>query len=108
MSRIFKKVKEISNLQESINPATEKMLMQRALKLNEEAGEVCAAVLKLSGYKSTDETPQEIKENLKEEAIDCLITSLDVINHLRMSEDEVVYILEQKLNKWKTKHLKVK
>lgn len=111
MSRIFKAVKVVSDLQESLRPEdyeSGKMLLQRSAKLSEESGEVAAEVLKLTGYKKTTKTTREVREDLKEEAIDALITSLDVINHLKMSEDEVVYILEQKLNEWKTKHLEQK
>lgn len=77
--------------------------MQRALKLTEEAGEVSAEVLKLTDYKGTDETPSQIRGNIKEEAIDALICVLD----MNMSKEEVEYIMDMKLEKWKKKHLKM-
>lgn len=106
MSTLFQKVKEVSDLQESLKPKDHKMLLQRALKLNEEAGEISAEVLKLTGYKGTTEDTQTIINNLKEEAIDALICSLDIINHMGMTEEDVEKIMTIKLLKWKTKHLK--
>lgn len=106
MSIIFDKVKEVSDLQESLKPKDNTMLLQRALKLNEEAGEVAAEALKLTGYKGTVESTEDINNNLKEEAIDALICSLDVINHMNMTEKEVEIFIEKKLGKWKSKHLK--
>jgi len=105
MSRIFDKVKKVSNLQESKSPADNLMLLKRALKLTEESGEIAAEVLKMVEYKLTNETHQQIKDNLKEEAVDALITALDIINHLKMSEEEVEYIMEGKLSKWENNHL---
>lgn len=105
MSTLFRKVKAVSDFQETKSPADNLMLLKRALKLTEESGEIAAEVLKLVDYKSTDETPKQIVEHLKEEAVDALITALDIINHLKMSEEEVVFVMESKLDKWKNKHI---
>ena len=108
MSTIFDKVKAVSDLQEVMRPddyASGKMLIQRALKLSEESGEVAAEALKITGYKGTRQTPEMLQANLKEEAVDALICALDVINHAKMTEEELELIMDKKLHKWKTIHI---
>lgn len=106
MSKIFEQVKVVSDLQESKKPADHMMLVQRALKLTEEAGEISAEVLKLTGYKGSEDSQQDIINYLKEEVVDALICVLDIANHVKMTESEIEDIMTTKLNKWRTKHLK--
>jgi len=105
MSTIFRKVKAVSDAQDKIMTKDNVLLLKRTLKLTEEAGEISAEVLKLVDFKVSNQSKAEIKDNIKEETIDALIVVFDIINHLGMSEEEVSYLMDAKLEKWKSKHL---
>lgn len=93
--------KEIKRL----NLIDKKSLMERALKLSEEVGEVSQAVLSSSnvcgcGYK------EKTKEDIVEECLDVIIVASSIISQSYDNEinmDEIVNIYKKKLKKWEEK-----
>ena len=75
-------------------------LALRALKLQEETGEVAAAVLCNlgSGNKSAS-----AKNNVAEEVVDVIINGFDILYALGVSDSEIQDLLDTKLDKWKRK-----
>ncbi|MDK2562436.1 MazG-like family protein [Romboutsia sedimentorum] len=82
-----------------------KSLLERALKLSEEVGEVSEAVLSYSnssgcGYKNKS------KEDVIEECLDVIIVASSMIsqscdNNINLEEVQAIY--KKKLDKWKSK-----
>jgi NTP pyrophosphatase (non-canonical NTP hydrolase) len=89
-----KKLKTASSL-------TKRTLIARVLKLCEEAGELSAEVLKFSNLKGRGgKSKSEVEEDLREEAVDCLIMSLDILIETGTSEKHLNELLNKKLDKW--------
>lgn len=94
--KIPKRVKRVSKLET-------KSLIARGLKLNEEAGELAAEILKLEGMKDAKEaTREEILYNLHLEAIDCLLMSMDILIHTGATKKRINAIIKSQLDKWET------
>lgn len=80
-----------------------KTLVERALKLTEEVGEVAESVLSYTnacgcGYKDKN------KDDVIEECVDAIIVSLSIIsqaNDNNIPEDKIKSIFNEKLGKWK-------
>ena len=72
----------------------------RALKLQEETGEVAAAVLCAvdAGNKSASAT-----NNVAEEVVDVIINGFDILYALGVSDNQIQELLDAKLDKWKRK-----
>ncbi len=76
--------------------------MARGLKLNEEAGELAAEILRLKGMKGAKgKTRQEILDDLHLEAVDCMLMAFDILVHTGASDKKVTKIMNKQLKKWK-------
>ncbi len=91
---------KIPNKLRRISKLESKSLAERGLKLGEEYGELAAEIFKLLGKKSTNQTKKETLEHLREEAVDCLIMSLDILVKVKTSDKDVRRLLNAKLDKW--------
>jgi len=80
----------------------------RAIKLSEETGEFSQAVLRLLGSKNVSASAGNLKEDVLEELCDVLNVTVDLINILGFSDEEVQEMFEKKLNKWEAKQKKYK
>lgn len=95
---MFVKLAEITQLDE-------KTLVEKALKLTEETGEVAEAVLSYSnayacGYKG------KTNEDIKEECVDVIIMALSIIaqtNNYSIPTKEVIDMMITKMDKWESK-----
>jgi NTP pyrophosphatase (non-canonical NTP hydrolase) len=79
----------------------------KAHKLGEEVGEFYQALLKYKGAnnvsRSADTPEGQEKLNVLEELCDTLNVTLDLINSLEFSQDEVSTMFDKKLGKWGSK-----
>lgn len=75
------------------------------VKATEELGELSAEILKLNGFKISDEDPSKILEHAKEEAVDNMMMSMVIAHHLGMTEEELCERFKTKIDVWKKKHL---
>ena len=76
-------------------------LVARGLKLNEEAGELAAEILKYKGMKSTKgKTKKEVLYDLHLEAVDCLIMAFDVLVATGATNKRIDCIMNSQLDKW--------
>lgn len=91
---VFDLVKETSITENKNN------ISEKGLKLNEEVGELSAEILKLTGYKYTKDTTQQIRENLLQEASDSIIMIFDILNTLGYTKSEIVESSTSKVDKW--------
>jgi len=90
---VFEIVKGVSELESKGN-------MERCLKLGEEYGELSAEFLKLSGYKRSDLSESQIRQNILLESTDCLIMILDIMSNMGFTKREIVEMAEKQVNKW--------
>jgi NTP pyrophosphatase (non-canonical NTP hydrolase) len=89
------RVKKVSRLEK-------KTLVERGLKLNEEAGELAAEILKLEGLKGANgKTRKQILYDLHLEAIDVMLMAQDVLVHTGATEERIEKIMNSQLDKWK-------
>jgi NTP pyrophosphatase (non-canonical NTP hydrolase) len=92
--KIPKRVKQVSRKER-------KSLVSRGLKLNEEAGELAAEILKFVGEKGAKgKSKKEILADLHLEAVDCLLMAMDILVHTGASEKVISRIMNSQLNKW--------
>lgn len=99
----FKKLKQLSD-NEKQTP-----LSYKIIKLQEEAGEIAAEFLKLSGAKNASKSAKGTKESFIEECFDLLNVISDIINtSIETEEDKefAKYISKKKLDKWESKQQK--
>lgn len=92
--KIPDRVKRVSKLET-------KNLVERGLKLNEEAGELAAEILRYKGLKgSKGRSKEEILYDLHLEAVDCLLMAMDILNHTGADEERINKIIDSQLEKW--------
>jgi hypothetical protein len=92
--KIPKRVKKVSKMEK-------KSLVERGLKLNEEAGELSAEILRWEGLKGTrGKTQKEIMYDLHLEAVDCLLMAMDILVHTGATERRIKAIMDSQLDKW--------
>lgn len=77
-----------------------KGLSERCLKLGEEYGELSAEILKLSGYKRSKETKEEIRRNILLESSDCLIMIFDIMIEMGFTKKEITDMSDSQIKKW--------
>jgi NTP pyrophosphatase (non-canonical NTP hydrolase) len=78
----------------------------RALKLNEEAGEVAEVVLTYLGRKRGKGNLDTKIDHIVEECVDTIIMAMDILSCLgETNEDKLTKVFNKKLDKWKRKHL---
>jgi hypothetical protein len=82
-------------------------LLERGLKLGEEYGELSAEILKLSGYKRTEESKEKIEHNILLEATDCLIMIFDIMTQMGFTKEQICGMAESQVNKW-LKNIEIK
>ena len=93
LDKIYDLVQEVSHLE--LPDITKK-----GLKLNEEVGELSAEILKLVDYKHHDDTKEQIRQHLLEEAVDSLIMIFDILVMQGYTKEEIINAGEEKINKW--------
>ena len=92
--KIPKNIRRVSNLET-------KTLIERGLKLNEEAGELAAEILRLEGKKgSRGKSQKEILYDLHLEAIDCMLMAMDILVHTKAPNKRINAIINSQLKKW--------
>ena len=92
--KIPKNVRRVSKLEK-------KTLIERGLKLNEEAGELAAEILRIKGKKgSRGKTKKEILYDLHLEAVDCMLMAMDNLVHTEASDKRINSIIDSQLEKW--------
>jgi NTP pyrophosphatase (non-canonical NTP hydrolase) len=92
---IPKKIRQVSQ-------AEKKTLIERGLKLNEEAGELAAEILRLEGKKgSNGKSRAEILYDLHLEAVDCMLMAMDILVYTKAPKRRIELIIESQLDKWK-------
>jgi hypothetical protein len=82
-------------------------LLERGLKLGEEYGELSAEILKLSGYKRTNESKENIEYNILLESTDCLIMIFDIMTQMGFKKEQICDMAEKQVNKW-LKNIEIK
>ncbi len=75
-------------------------LIERVCKLQEEVGELSAETLKMIGFKNSNLSKEEIKQNILLESVDCLIMSMDILSTQGYSKDEIIKMADSQINKW--------
>lgn len=77
-------------------------LVDRALKLCEETGEVAQASLRISGRKGKrGKSFKELHMDVVEEAVDVMIMAFDVLSHTNFTnERKLDRLINKKLKKW--------
>lgn len=75
-------------------------LIERVCKLQEEVGELSAETLKMIGFKNSNLSQEEIKQNILLESVDCLIMSMDILSTQGYTKDEIVKMANSQINKW--------
>ena len=93
------KFKEVLNRIKGISEVNPKSLIERALKLSEECGELAQAALSYEnvsgcGYKLLD------ANDVQEEAVDCVLVALDIFFQTGGTKADFKELLETKANKW--------
>jgi NTP pyrophosphatase (non-canonical NTP hydrolase) len=91
MTNIFQIVKNADPKRKLSN------LPRRLLKAMEELGELSQAYLSVTSKRNKK---QKTWDDVKEEAVDCLVLAIDNCLTL-MNEDDIVALLEKKCDKWK-------
>lgn len=82
-------------------------LLERGLKLGEEYGELSAEILKLDGYKRTNESKKDIERNILLESTDCLIMVFDIMSQMGFTKEQICNMAENQVNKW-IKNIEIK
>ena len=75
-------------------------LSEKCLKISEEVGELSAEILKLSGYKGTNETKEVVMGNILLESVDSMITIFVIMIELGYTKQQIVEMTESQINKW--------
>ena len=92
--KIPKQVRKVSNLEK-------RSLLARGLKLNEEAGELSAEILKLLGEKGRKgKTKSEVLADLHLEGVDVMLMAMDVLCHTGATDKVITKIMNSQLKKW--------
>ncbi len=90
----------IFDLVRNVSSAQGYGLSERVVKLQEEVGELSAEVLKLRGFKKSDLSKDEIRNNILLETVDCLIMSMDILSHEKFQKKEIIEIADKQIEKW--------
>ena len=90
----------IFDLVKNVSSAQGYGLSERVIKLQEEVGELSAEVLKLRGFKKSDLSKDEIRNNILLETVDCLIMSMDILSHEKFQKKEIIEIADKQIEKW--------
>lgn len=77
-----------------------KSLVGRLAKLSEEVGELAAEILIDDGYSQKKRKKGEVEQNIKEEAVHCLLMVLDIFNFVGADRTTINYLVHLKCTKW--------
>ena len=77
-------------------------LVYKVAKLNEEAGELSAEILKKAGYKNADASESELRRRIIEEAVDVLLMAGDILTDVQATDAEMIECGEDAIEKWLT------
>tara|TARA_R110000868_G_scaffold176916_5_gene415010 strand:+ start:17190 stop:17498 length:309 start_codon:yes stop_codon:yes gene_type:complete len=83
-----------------INTLDEAPTAEKLCKLFEEVGELAKGVNKTIGRKITDETPEEIRDNVLEEAADSIQCIFSILGDYNITYQELSMRLNAKNDKW--------
>lgn len=75
-------------------------LAEKGLKLTEEVGELSAEILKITGYKYTNDTKEEAIQKALLESCDVLIMIFGLMIQLGFTKQQIVDMTESQVNKW--------
>ena len=75
-------------------------IVKKGLKLCEESGELAAEILKKVEYKYTEDSIETIRENLLDEAVDCLIMVFDILSSESYTIEEIINSSDKKTGEW--------
>lgn len=90
---VIKKIKKLSS-------SEKKNLLERAVKLQEEVGELAECILGTVGSSGTQYKKKQ-RKLLQEEAIDVILVALDIFFAEGGTEDTLQKMLSRKTDKWK-------
>lgn len=94
--KIPKQVRKVSKLEK-------RSLLARGLKLNEEAGELSAEILKFLGEKGKNgKTKAEVLDHLRLEAVDVWLMASDILCYTNTSDEQITDIMNSQLSKWRS------
>lgn len=78
-----------------------KTTVERMVKLGEEHGELCAAILQRHGLKGAKgKTPEEVEENILEEVSDMIIILATILAEYNFESKDVADMIDMKIEKW--------
>lgn len=75
-------------------------LPEKCLKLTEEVGELSAEILKMSGYKFTNDSEKEVIQKALLESCDVMIMIFGMMIQLGFTKQQIVEMTEHQINKW--------
>ncbi len=99
MKKIYEQVIKLNSV-DNVSTA------ERLCKLFEEVGEMAQAVNKIIGRKRHNQTPDEIKIDIAEEAADTIQNVFSVCDSCGIKYEEIVEMLKTKNKKWENKLIK--
>ncbi len=96
--------KQVKSIHQQILRAAKKEpkpIIARMVKLQEECGELAAAILKKEGWKGLGkDTPDTNHDNILEEGCDIMIIVMSIIAKYKFTEKQMEEKLQKKLDKW--------
>lgn len=99
---LFEKIAQVTKNKE-VKTQTEKVV-----KLMEEAGEFAAGFLQSRNLKGRgNKTDKDVRDNLLEEACDCVIILKSILTAEGFSYDEYLHKMSEKLSKWEDTAAKI-
>lgn len=75
-------------------------IAEKGLKLTEEVGELAAELLKLTGYKHTNDTREEALQKSLLESVDTMIMIFGIMIHLGFTKQQIIEMTESQVGKW--------
>ena len=96
----MKNIDSIWNLIDELSKYENSTIKDRVLKLMEESGELSAEVLKISGYKVNNLSPDELRKKILLESVDCLVVIMNILITEKYTKEEVIEMSNQQINKW--------
>jgi NTP pyrophosphatase (non-canonical NTP hydrolase) len=94
---VFRKMK-------SLNKIEKKTIIEKALKLNEETGELSAEILKLKGFKgSNGKNYNQVKNEAVLEVADIMIVLMSICVDLEISVTDILKSCDKKIKCYESK-----
>jgi NTP pyrophosphatase (non-canonical NTP hydrolase) len=98
----MEKFKEVWKEVSEIDKEDDCLLSEAVCKFVEEFGELSTEINKVIGRKSTNESKEDIRENILEESADVIQNLLLIFNRLGLDPDELLDKVRVKNEKWKS------